>query len=45
MFDPNRKKTRSPMLEQQAEIVRHRFLADRGRAPPVCPPRDLLPFS
>jgi len=31
-------------LEQQAEIVRHRFLADRGRAPPVCPPRDLLPF-
>jgi hypothetical protein len=32
-------------LEQQAEIVRHRFLADRGRALPVCPPRDLLPFS
>ena len=32
-------------LEQQAEIVRHRFLADHGRAPPVCPPRDLLPFS
>ena len=32
-------------LEQQAEIVRHRFLADRGRALRVCPPRDLLPFS
>ena len=31
-------------LEQQAEIVRHRFLADRGRAPPLCPPRTLLPF-
>lgn len=33
-------------LEQQAEIVRHRFLADRG----VCalsspPPRELLPFG
>jgi hypothetical protein len=32
-------------LEQQAEIVRHRFLAEHGRTPPVCPPRDLLPFS
>jgi hypothetical protein len=32
-------------LEQQAEMVRHRFLADRGRTPPVCPPRDFLPFS
>jgi hypothetical protein len=32
-------------LEQQAEIVRHRFLADRGRALQVCPPRELLPFS
>ena len=32
-------------LEQQAEIVRHRILADRGRALRVCPPRDLLPFS
>ena len=32
-------------LEQQAEIVRHRFLADRGRAPPVCPPAEILPFS
>jgi len=31
-------------LEQQAEIVRHRFLIDRGRTPPVCPPRDILPF-
>jgi hypothetical protein len=31
-------------LEQQAEIVRHRFLADRGLNPPVCPPRSLLPF-
>ena len=31
-------------LEQQAEIVRHRFLADHGRAPPVCPPSDFLPF-
>ncbi|MBW0006268.1 MAG: vgr related protein [Sphingomonas sp.] len=30
-------------LEQQAEIVRHRFLADRGAAVP-CPPRELLPF-
>src|SRR6476646_537083 len=32
-------------LEQQAEIVRHRFLADRGAAVPVCPPRELLPFG
>jgi hypothetical protein len=32
-------------LEQQAEIVRHLFLADHGRTPPVCPPRDLLPFD
>ena len=31
-------------LEQQAEIVRHRFLMDRGRTPPVCPPREILPF-
>ena len=31
-------------LEQQAEIVRHRFLADRGAAVP-CPPRELLPFA
>jgi hypothetical protein len=32
-------------LEQQAEIVRHRFLADRGATPPICPPRSLLPFA
>jgi hypothetical protein len=31
-------------LEQQAEIVRHRFLADRGVAVPVAPPRELFPF-
>jgi hypothetical protein len=31
-------------IEQQAEIVRHRFLADRGAAVPVAPPRELLPF-
>ena len=31
-------------LEQQAEIVRHRFLADRG-AHVTCPPRELLPFA
>ena len=31
-------------LEQQAEIVRHRFLADRGAVVPT-PPRDLLPFG
>jgi len=30
-------------LEQQAEIVRHRFLADRGVVVPT-PPRELLPF-
>lgn len=32
-------------LEQQAEIVTHRFLADRGAAPPIVPPRELLPFA
>ena len=32
-------------LEQQAEIVRHAFLAQRGAAPPVCPPSELLPFG
>ncbi len=32
-------------LEQQAEIVRHRFLADHGGVPPVCPPRSLLHFT
>ena len=31
-------------LEQQAEIVRHRFLAERGAAVP-CPPRELMPFT
>jgi len=31
-------------LEQQAEIVRHRFLADRGVALPIVPPPDLLHF-
>ena len=31
-------------LEQQAEIVRHRFLADRGWNAPVCPPREIFPF-
>ena len=32
-------------LEQQAEIVRHRFLANRGAQLPICPPSELLPFS
>lgn len=32
-------------LEQQAEIVRHRFLADHGWTAPVCPPHEILPFS
>lgn len=31
-------------IEQQAEIVRHRFLADRGVEVPVAPPVELLPF-
>jgi hypothetical protein len=31
-------------LEQQAEIVRHRFLADRGVAVPNVAPRELLNF-
>ena len=31
-------------LEQQAEIVRHRFLAERGGTVPVIPPKSLLPF-
>lgn len=31
-------------IEQQAEIVRHRFLADRNWPVPVAPPRELLPF-
>ena len=32
-------------LEQQAEIVAHRFLADRGALIAAVPPRDLLPFG
>ena len=32
-------------IEQQAEIVRHRFLADRGAAVPIIPPRELLAFG
>lgn len=32
-------------LEQQAEIVRHSFLAQNGAAPVVCPPASLLPFG
>lgn len=32
-------------LEQQAEIVRHRFLADRGVPVHPQPPRELLPFG
>ena len=35
---------RSYGLEQQAEIVRHRFLADRGYPQAIVPPRELLPF-
>jgi hypothetical protein len=36
---------RSYGIEQQAEIVRHRFLADRGLSPVDPPPRELLDFS
>ena len=32
-------------LEQQAEIVTHRFLADRGARVPIVPPKALLPFG
>ena len=32
-------------LEQQAELVRHRFLADRGQALAQIPSRDILPFA
>jgi hypothetical protein len=32
-------------LEQQAEMVRHRFLADRGLAVAALPPEDFLPFT
>jgi hypothetical protein len=31
-------------IEQQAEIVRHRFLADRGAPQAHVPPAELLPF-
>lgn len=31
-------------IEQQAEIVRHRFLADRGAFVPITPPHELLGF-
>jgi hypothetical protein len=31
-------------IEQQAQIVQHRFLADRGVPVPVTPPAELLPF-
>jgi hypothetical protein len=32
-------------IEQQAEIVAHRFLADRGAIVAAVPPSDLLPFE
>ncbi len=32
-------------LEQQAEIVRHAFLARHGGRPPLFPPKSLLPFA
>ena len=32
-------------LEQQAEIVRHAFLAAHGAQVPRCPPTSLLPFE
>lgn len=32
-------------IEQQAEIVRHRFLGDWGVTLPMCPPRMLIPFA
>ena len=32
-------------IEQQAEIVRHRFMADRGAILASVPPRELLQFS
>ena len=32
-------------LEQQAELVASRFLADRGAAVADAPPRNLLPFA
>ena len=32
-------------LEQQAELVARRFLADRGILPANAPPKDFLPFA
>jgi hypothetical protein len=32
-------------LEQQAEIVKDTFIASRGAAPKICPPREFLPFG
>jgi hypothetical protein len=32
-------------LEQQAEIVRHAFIAKHGGTTPIAPPTDLLPFA
>jgi len=32
-------------LEQQAELVRHRFMADRGHPVARCPDRNILPFT
>jgi hypothetical protein len=32
-------------LEQQAEMVRHRFLADRGATTAALPPAGFLPFN
>ena len=39
------KRFREYGLEQQAEIIRHRFLADRGFEVEPNPPRSLLPFG
>jgi hypothetical protein len=36
---------RSYGIEQQAEIVRHRFLAEKGVALPAVPPSSLLDFA
>jgi hypothetical protein len=43
-FKPGRRFERYG-LEQQAEIVRHRFLADRGVAIAGAAPADILPFD
>ena len=32
-------------LEQQAQIVAHVFMAQRGARLPTCPPRSILPFA